>query len=336
MLAGQVWATHTIEIGNLKYTVTDEINHYVSVGTKSTLTGALEIPSQIEVGGGTIYSVTGISNVAFNSCRNLTSVTIPNSVTTIGDGAFNDCSSLTTITIPESVTTIGGSVFAGCSRLTEIKVENNNTSFSSQNGVLFNKNMTTIVCFPNGKSETTYTIPNSVTCIYDGAFQKSNGLTSVSIPNSVTTIGDYAFQNCSNLTSITIPNSVTSIGSNAFEVCRGLTSVTIPNSVITIGDAAFSYCNNLQYNEYNNAYYLGNIDNPYLYLVSAKSTNITDCEINKNCRFIGSAFVGCSSLTTVIIPESVTSIGGVAFRNCSSLTSVSIPNTVTSIGCNAA
>ena len=190
-------------------------------------------------------SVTSIGGYAFYNCSGLTSVTIPNSVTSIGIGAFNICSSLTSVTIGNSVTSIGNEAFFGCRKLTEINVESANTNYTSENGILFNKDKTTIVCYPAGKTETTYTIPNSVTSIGGSAFSGCSGLTSVTIGNSVTSIGSSAFYNCRGLTSVTIPNSVTSIGSDAFSSCSGLTSVTIPNSVTSIGSEAFSGCSGL-------------------------------------------------------------------------------------------
>ena len=127
---------------------------------------------------------------------------------------------------------------------------------------------------------------------------------------TVTSIGIYAFRGCDGLTSVTIPNTVITIGSAAFYNCSSLTSVTIPNSVTSIGANAFDGCGSLTYNEYDNAYYLGNTENPYLCLIKAKSEDITSCEINKNCKFIqNSAFSGCSSLTSIEIPNSVTSVG---------------------------
>lgn len=132
---------------------------------------------------------------AFSGCKELTSVTIPNSVTSIGDWAFSHCSSLTSITIPDSVTSIGGGVFHNCSSLTSI------------------------------------TIPGGVMSIGDGAFYNCSSLTSITIPDSVTSIGDVAFKDCSSLTSVTLPGGVTSVGDESFEECEQLADFTCPSSL---------------------------------------------------------------------------------------------------------
>ena len=115
-------------------------------------------------------SVTSIGGYAFNRCSNLTSVTIPDSVTSIGDSAFRYCSSLASVTIPDSVTSIGNWVFSGCSNLKKIDVNGNNKQYCSIDGVLFDKNKTKLICYPAGKPDSTYTIPDSVTSIGETAF----------------------------------------------------------------------------------------------------------------------------------------------------------------------
>ena len=185
-------------------------------------------------------SVTSIELDTFSWCGSLTNITIPESVTSIGDRAFSNCSSLTNITIPESVTSIVRDTFGSCSSLTNINVSYNNKNYSSIDGVLFNKDKTVIIKYPEGKESKSYKIPNSVTSIGYGAFEDCSSLTSITIPDGVTSIGYGAFKDCSSLTSITIPDSVTSIGANAFEYCSSLTSITIPDSVTSIGYGAFS------------------------------------------------------------------------------------------------
>ena len=244
--AGQAWA-EDFTSGNLKYTITDAEKHEVSVGKISDDNkpqGDLVIPAEVENGGVT-YTVITIRECAFWDCSGLTSVTISDSVKSIGNIAFSGCNGLTSVTMGNSVTSIGLLAFLDCTSLTEIDVDSANTNYTSENGVLFNKNKTTIVCYPEGKTGTTYTSPRSVTSIGDGAFLGCSGLTSVTIPDSVKSIGEEAFRWCSGLTSVIIPNSVESIGGFAFEVCSGLTSVTIPNSVDSIGGYAFGGCSGL-------------------------------------------------------------------------------------------
>lgn len=186
-------------------------------------------------------SVTTIGYAAFGHCDSLTSVTIPDGVTFIGESAFVGCDSLTSVAIGDSVTSIGEMAFYNCGSLTEITVSIANPNYSSLDGVLFDKDQTTLIQCPAGKSGA-YAIPNSVTTISGRAFEDCTSLTSVTISDSVTTIGDYAFSSCSKLTSVTIPDSVTSIGKNAFEYCSKLISIIIPDSVTSIGRAAFYYC----------------------------------------------------------------------------------------------
>jgi len=152
-------------------------------------------------------SVTTIGDSAFNGCTNLTDVTIGNGVTTIEHFAFNDCTSLTSITIPNSVTTIGGNAFRGCTSLKEFIVSEENTKYAAIDGVLFNKDKTFLINYPDN---------NSV---------------SYTVPNSVTTIGRWAFNDCTSLTSITIPNRVTTIENRTFEGCTSLKEIHNKNSI---------------------------------------------------------------------------------------------------------
>ena len=144
----------------------------------------------------------GIAGSAFMNCSSLASIAIPNSVTSIGPAAFMNCSSLTSVTIPDSVTSIEGQAFQDCNSLTAINVDAGNSTYTSENGVLYNKNKTTINQYPAGKAGTTFTIPNTITDIEPWAFGGCTSLASVTIPNSVTSIGQQAFQDCTSLTSI--------------------------------------------------------------------------------------------------------------------------------------
>ena len=187
-----------------------------------------------------------IADSAFFACGDLPNITIPDTVVSIGNRAFDSCSSLTEITIPKSVISIGDYAFQVCVNLTEISVDTNNTAYCSENGILYNKEKTEIICFPNKKTGTSFTIPNSVTKIADGAFENCQYLKNVTILDGVTSIGDNSFNACKNLTGIIIPHGVPRIGNKTFYGCINLTSVTIPNSVMSIGEDAFRNCDKLE------------------------------------------------------------------------------------------
>ena len=147
-------------------------------------------------------SLTSIKEGTFGYCSSLTSIDLPEGLISIGIEAFQSCTSLTSITLPESVTDIGEWAFQGCKSLTSIKVDENNQNYSTSEDkrVLFNKDKTTLVCYPSVIGD--YTIPDSVTKIDERAFYGCRSLTSITIPNSVTSIDNEAFSNCLSLTSI--------------------------------------------------------------------------------------------------------------------------------------
>ncbi|MCF0243864.1 MAG: leucine-rich repeat domain-containing protein [Bacteroidaceae bacterium] len=382
---------YDFEVDGIYYNITSSTDLTCEVTTQmpwvGSYSGDITIPSTVFFEGKT-YNVTGIGDYAFTLCTSMTSVTIPNSVTSIGmlalaycsnlksvtipssvtsigNNAFQDCSSLTYIAIPNSVKSIGERAFSACSELQEINVANDNPSYTSVDGVLFDIEKTELIVFPARHKAMEYIIPNSVTNVGDYAFYCCSGLKYVIIPNSVTKIGDYAFFECSSLTSITIPKSVTSIGSAALNSCgfqsisvandnpsytsvdgvlfnkeeteliafppgNSTTNYTIPNSVTSIGSWAFYNCSGLtSISIPNGVTYIGD------YAFSCCSS-LTSVIIPDGVTSIGVfVFYGCSGLKSAIIPNSVTSIGDDVFGFCSALTSITIPNGVTSIGDDA-
>ena len=293
--------------------------------------------------------VTEIGNSAFNACRGVTSITIPDSVTSIGDSAFSDCDGLTSVTIGNGVTNFGDGAFSSCDGLTNIhynaKAVNNLLSSSnvfygsgdSGTGisVVFGNSVENIPAylFDGCEGLTSVTIGNSVTSIGEDAFSGCDGLTSLTIGNCVTSIGDSAFSGCGGLIRITIPNSVTSIGESAFSDCDRLNRITIPNSVTSIGDSAFNGCNRLT-TIYYNAEAVNDLSSwsNVFHNAGSSGTGISVVFGDTVKKIPAWLFHDCGGLTSVTIGNSVTSIRDSAFEGCDGLTSVTIGNSVTSFG----
>ena len=277
-------------------------------------------------------SVTFIGETAFDHCTNLTNITIPDSITSIGQGAFAQCYKLANVSIPDSVTFIGAmaftfcmslksisipnkvfigeSAFGACSNLTKFDVSTNNEKYSvSDDGrILYNKDKTELIAYPSVSGS--FTIPNGVTKITDGAFMGSK-LTNIVIPECVTTIEKGVFTYCNSLTNITIPESVTSCNVS-FYGCDNLVSATILAKITSI-DFMFAFCESL--------------------------TTVT---LPDSLTSIGeNTFFNCYGLTNMIIPDNIVEINSQAFSDCRNLQSITIPANVTTIdngafeGCNS-
>ena len=264
----------------------------------------------------------GIANKAFLDCANLVFINIPDNVKIIGENAFSGCTSLKSINLGKSVSLLASNWNSGCS-LENINVSTENTHYSSENGVLFNKDKTVLIEYPIANSRTEYVIPNGVTIVGNEAFRGCVNLISVTLPDGVTSIGNYTFYNCTNLTSINIPDSVTSIGDNAFSGTKLLDSqigVKYVDTWIVDCDEDVTTAEIMDGTRV--------IDNYAFY----KCTSLESINISESVISIGHhAFYKCTSLTSIVIPDGVTSIDGSAFLECTSLTSINIPNSVTSI-----
>ena len=263
-------------------------------------------------------NVTIIGDDAFAYCTNLTSIEIPSSVTSIGSSAFLDCTNLTSIEIPSSVTSVGYYAFSECTSLNSINVDKSNQKYSSEDGILFDKDKKELIRYPTGKKEKEYNIPSSVTRIEWAAFSGCTSLTRIEIQSSVTSIKieGGAFAYCTSLTNIEIPSGVTSIG-NAFYGCTSLNSINVDKD------------NQLYSSE--DGILFDKVKTKLITYPAGKKEK--EYNIPSGVTSIGGwAFYGCTSLTRIEIPSSITSIGGWAFSGCTSLTSIEIPSSVTSIG----
>ena len=219
--------------------------------------------ADVQLSGG----IVSIGDEAFYSCESLKSVVIPEGTKSIGVSAFGMCSSLGSVTLPDSLTTIEVYAFVRCNlksftipsgwtefdqdviysndALESINVSAGNNAYSSENGVLFNKDKTELIMYPMGKTDSSYTIPSSVTDISYYALQGGK-FKSVTIPDSVESIGTYAFAQCKNLEKITIPDSVPSMYDSVFCECTALTNASLPRGVSSISCGTFDSCTSLK------------------------------------------------------------------------------------------
>ena len=265
----------------------------------------------------TTCTITGVKNKA------TTDIIVPTYVTNINQGILNGCSSLQNLTLP----------FIG-NRKNVASTDTYQYPLGYIFGTSYYTGSTSTKQYYYGAYETNtiFYIPNSLKNIFIlggyipfGAFYNCNTITNIKL-ESATEIGQHAFYNCKLLSDITIPEGVRKIGTRAFEGCEMISHIAIPNSITYIGFNAFANCNNLQYNEYKNAFYLGNTSCHYIALIKAVDSTVNSIEIADSTKIIYQrAFSGCNNLTSLSIPENVTNIGNDILFGCSSLARLSIP-----------
>lgn len=275
--------------------------------------------------------VTSLPDFAFSGLRYVISVSLPESLESIGSYAFSNLYKLESLEIGKNVSQIGSNAFNGCDSLEKITVSPENLYFTTENGILYSKDITKLVFFPSSINYTSYTLPASVTEIESRALTGYGGVAALTeilveegsasyasvdgvlfsldktvlvsypaantrefyqMPDTVTCIGEYAFASAGNLTGLEFSSNLREIKNNAFTSCRKLTEVTLPRSMRTLGFGAFQNCIALKK------------------VVAAKGLETID----------RSVFNYCPALEEAIIPSSVTSIGQNAFNNCENIT----------------
>ena len=303
--------------------------------------------------------VSNIESRTFASCYALTDILIPNSVTSIGGGAFTGNSGLISIEIPVSVTSIAEMVFADCYNMTSIHVDPENPAYCDIDGVLFNKDTTTLITYPEGKRGA-YTIPNGVINIHADAFIGCKGLTSITIPNSVMRIEDVAFDECAQIETIICEATTPPVcdrwsfhhlneslglyvpaGSvGDYKVAEGWKYFTNINIIPGTGATEGQCGENLywSYDKQTDILTITGTGAMYDYEWGTAPwfhfrTMITGINFPDGITTIGShAFAGCYvALASATIPNSVIRIGKKAFVKCEEMTSVIIGNSVTII-----
>lgn len=289
------------------------------------------------------------SLAGFSGCTSLEEITLPSSLKSIPTNCFQDCTTLERITLPEGVTSFSGQAFWGCTNMKEVTVNTENTSYCSVDGVVYNKDMTRLVYYPSGKSFTkipdsvtsigagafinhqtlsAITLPDELVSIGNYAFRSCIKLSEIQIPDRVMAMGNSAFWGCSSLISVKLPKKITSLNhgmfqnctslreivwpenltelvSTCFYGCTGLTSITLPDTLTKIGPDNFAVCNNL-----------------------------SAIHLPKNLETVGTCVFSMSRnlLGTLMFPEGTVTLGESMFFSSSGLEYVVIPRSVTGLG----
>ncbi len=251
---------------------------YTETAVSITVTGcttegeSLTIPDSIDG-----IPVTEIAAKAFSDCSAIVNVTIPDSVETIGNRAFYNCDSLETVSIGTGMQSVGDYAFSVCPSLEAFSVADGNTSFSDIDGMLFNKDGTSLLAYAGGAQAV---LPEGTETIGKAAFFGNSSLEDIDL-SSVSSIGDYAFSACFKLPSVILPDSIASLGKGSFMNCTQLSKVTLGSGITAIPDDCFSMC-----------------------------TSLKPFEIGSAVAQIGSyAFYSCNSLSGIEIPATVKSLG---------------------------
>lgn len=256
-----------------------------------------------------------IGNYAFYNCLSLNNVNFPASLAKIGVGAFMFCNNITEFIIPAGLTSIGKAAFTDCKNLTGIMVSNSNPNYSSLNGVLYDKHKTKLLAYSNkATNSTSFVIPESVDTIDSRAFANTD-IESVVLPLNLRVINTNAFAGCTKLGSVSIPASTIVITGNPFNACSLLTQITVHTN-----NQNFESVNGLLYTK--NRQILKAV--PLMFegslTVDAATTEIGD-----------RALYYCDKITQLNLPANLQKIGYASIYNCKGLSSIVIPNSITSI-----
>ena len=288
-------------------------------------------------------TLTTIEGSAFCSCTSLKTVIFSDSVTTIADGSFTDYTGLESVTIGKGCTSVTASAFTRNVNLVKFDVSEDNESYTSVDGVLYNKEKTAVVCYPKSLSGE-YVIPDTVTSIEKAAFENCNKLTKITIGSGVETVNPYAFNQCNLLATVVFKDSDTAnkkICERAFYYCGSLTEVDFGNAVTSIGDYAFTICSKIKSLEFPDS--LTSIGqfafSPYTDRTGGtyKESNLESVKFGTGLKTIGNyAFYDDRKISKLeFTGDNLTSIGSYAFYDNLALEELNLSGDNVSIGDNA-
>lgn len=253
-------------------------------------------------------------------------VDLPSTVETIGHQALFSCEQLSRVVLPAALKSLANDAFVSCGNLKEVKLDAGNANYAVKEGVLYNKQFTTLCLFPPALDLSSFEIPATVTDIWPYAFAFCRNLTAISLPESLTSIGVGAFGGCDKLQSMTVPANVTSLPDYTFANCGSLKSVTLPAGMLDLGAWCFDQCGQLS-----------DVNIPdgitaFPDGLFCDCASLIQVHIPEGVTQVGSSvFYGCEALQSVDLPDKVNSIGAYAFMNCKSLNRITVPENVAEI-----
>lgn len=316
-----------------------------------TLSGTGAMPDGIAwpFEAGSVYSIvlesgiTGIGSNAFQYFEHAVELNLPDTVTSIGSEAFKKCRNLTKLSLPASVAQIGSCAFVDCSALTEFTVAAANQAFAADGGVLYSLDRKTLIACPAGKRLDSFSIPETVTCIADGAFSANDALLTLRMPNGLTELGACALQGASSLRSVQLPKLLSRIGTKAFAGCEQLAKINVDsaNQTFFVQDGVLYDRKTGTLLQCPPAAEMTTLNVPAGIFHIAESA-VADCKqlthVNfpQGLRTVGPfAFSGCSGLRSVVLPASVSLVNSFAFSQCSALQLVVLPDGGAELGYGA-
>lgn len=277
-------------------------------------------------------TVKEIHNGAFRGCSNLESVTLGNSIESMEEDCFDSCIKLKSITLPSTLKIFDETFFDNCPMLLEINIDEDNPNYTSVDGIVFSKDMSTLICYPEGRKNETYTIPDEVTNIGIYAIENNNNLKEIIVSSNVNSIEESVFINCDNLEKVVIDSNVSNIekglldGSDKAVIYCEKESYAMHYAIdnrlvynIGNGNIEYSYEYNEEHNGLNITSYFGKSEE-----FSIPNT-INDFEV---VGISERAFTGNNYIKSVVVPEGIKNIELDAFKDCSNLQSVTLPSTL--------
>ncbi len=297
-----------------------------------------------------------IGEYVFAYSLSLNIINLPSKITEIGSYAFKNSNIIGTVNIPVSVNKLGDGVFASCHNLTSFNVDSESVNYTAVDGVIYSRDLTTLIEYPAGNSNTTYQLLDSTAIIENAAFMGSNNLKSITLSEGLIEIHEYTFADMENLENIYISKGVKQIGRFAFnndfnlrnvyfdadsELDRisaysfantGITSFVVPKNVSSIAQYSFEGSNRLTQItftkdsklEYISAYNFIGCDN-LTSIIFEEGSNLTHLQAH--------SLEGLSNLTSIDLSNTkVNIINNYTFRYCDNLESITLPSTLERIG----